>query len=172
MKMIEANISNISPSTHDGGQLLVDFPTRCRTERRNKSVRFASHVSELSVRSTLTMISDKQELWYASRDIQEFRLERDQDAAALARTLLAPSAEDLKEGGLIVSKATGLERVVNPIERRRAQKTMILHRRAVISLQDKIQGDDDLRRLSESFSQASLARARTLAVHWVALDKK
>ena len=41
---------------------------------------------------------------------------RNSDAIALARTLLSPSAQDLKEGRIHVSQAIGLEKTVNPVE--------------------------------------------------------
>ena len=44
------------------------------------------------------------------------KLERKSDAIALARTLLSPTAEDLKEGGIHVSQAIGLDKAVNPIQ--------------------------------------------------------
>jgi hypothetical protein len=62
------------------------------------------------------MISDKRELWYSRRDVDGMKLERNSDAIALARTLLFPTAEDLKEGGIHVSQAIGLDNAVNPIE--------------------------------------------------------
>jgi hypothetical protein len=62
------------------------------------------------------MISDKQELWYSKRDLDEMKIERNSDAISLARTLLFPTAEDLKGGGVHVSQAIGLEKAVNPIE--------------------------------------------------------
>jgi hypothetical protein len=103
--------SNHSPSTL-GDQLLVDFPTR----RRRPTVRFDPQVTVHPIRSTLTMIFDKRELWYSGRDVDDMKLERNSDAIALARTLLSPSAEDLKEGGIHVSQANGLDNAVNPIE--------------------------------------------------------
>jgi hypothetical protein len=50
------------------------------------------------------------------------------------------------------------------------QKSMILHQRAVVSLQDDVQNEDELRRVSLCFSLASLTRAHVIAVHWVAMD--
>jgi hypothetical protein len=47
---------------------------------------------------------------------------------------------------------------------------MILQRHAVIHLQDEVQDEDKLRRISERLSRASSVRARTLAVHWVVMD--
>jgi len=60
------------------------------------------------------MIFDKRELWYSERNVEEMKLERDADAITLARTLLSPSAEDLREGGVHVSQVIGLEKAVNP----------------------------------------------------------
>jgi hypothetical protein len=94
------------------GKLLVDFPT-CR-----RTLRFAPQAAVFPVRSTLTMISDKRELWYSKREVEQMKLERDADAITLARTLLSASAEDLKEGGVHVSQAIGLERKVNPTQAR------------------------------------------------------
>jgi hypothetical protein len=68
------------------------------------------------IRSTLTMISAEQELWYSKRDVDVMKLERNSDAIALARALLSPTAEDLEEGGIHVSQAIGLDKAVNPIE--------------------------------------------------------
>ena len=62
------------------------------------------------------MISDKRELWYSRRDVDEMKIERNSDAISLARTLLSPTAEDLKEGGIHVSQAIGLDKAVNPIQ--------------------------------------------------------
>jgi hypothetical protein len=93
------------------------------------------------------------------------RLEMKRDARALALTLLSPSAKDLEEG-IEVSEVIGLEKHVNPIQRRRVQNTAILQKRAVVSLQEDVQDEDELRRISESYSSASIMRARTLAKHW------
>ena len=62
------------------------------------------------------MISNKEELWYSKMDVKTMKLERKSDATTLARTLLAPSAEHLKEGDVHVSQAIGLEKLVNPIQ--------------------------------------------------------
>jgi hypothetical protein len=62
------------------------------------------------------MISDKREMWYSMHEEEEMKIERNSDAIALARTLLPPSAEDLHEGGVHVSQAIGLEKVINPIQ--------------------------------------------------------
>jgi len=68
------------------------------------------------------MISDKRELWYSERDVEQMKLERDTDAIILARTLLSPSAEDLQEVGVHVSQAIGLEKAVNPAQARGKSK--------------------------------------------------
>ena len=91
-------------------QFLVDFPTR-----RRSTVRFASTVKVLPIRSTLTMICHKDELWYSKRDEETMKIERKLDAIVLERTLLAPSAEDLTGGGVHVRQAVGLEKEVNHI---------------------------------------------------------
>ena len=103
--------NNHSPSALDG-QLLVDFPTR----RRRPTVRFDTRPTVYPIQSTLTMISDKRELWYSRHEEEEMKIERNTDAIALARTLLSPSAEDLHEGGIHVSQAIGLEKTANPVE--------------------------------------------------------
>ena len=93
------------------------------------------------------------------------RREMNSDACVLAQTLLSPSAKDLEEG-IDVGEVVGLEKLVNPFQRRRDQKTSLLQRRAVVSLQEVVQDDDELRRISESYSSGSIMRARTLAKHW------
>ena len=58
-------------------QLVVDFPTATRLR---PTVRFASSETEtvLPIRSTLTMIRHKDELWYSSRtDIATMRIQED-----------------------------------------------------------------------------------------------
>ena len=86
-------------------QLLVDFPTH-----RRPSVRFASTDTVHPIRSTLTMISHKEELWYSKSDEITMKTQMRIDAITLRRT----SAEDLKEegGGLHVSQMVGLEALV------------------------------------------------------------
>jgi predicted NUDIX family phosphoesterase len=44
---------------------------------------------------------------------------------------------------------------------------MILQKQTVVMLQDEVQDEDELRRISERFSHTSSERAHTLAVHWV-----
>eukprot|EP00985_Skeletonema_marinoi_P024066 scaffold16477_cov83-Skeletonema_marinoi.AAC.1 len=100
-----------SPPSALCDQLLVDFPTR-----RRPTVRFASSATVFPIHSTLTMISKQEELWYTKTDVKTMKLERKSDAIALARILLAPSAEHLKEGGVHVSQAIGLEKLLNPIQ--------------------------------------------------------
>jgi len=149
-------------------QLIVDFPIR---HRQKKEVRFASHATEQPIISVLTVCHDKQELWYSRDDITMMRLERDRDAHALAQTLMSPSETVLREGGIDISQAVGLEKSVNPIARRRACKNIILQKRAVLRLQGQVQDEDELRCVSEHFSQASSERAHTLAVQWMVLDR-
>ena len=149
-------------------QLIVDFPIR---HRQKKEVRFASHATEQPIISVLTVCHDKQELWYSRDDITMMRLERDRDAHALAQTLMSPSETVLREGGIDISQAVGLEKSVNPIARRRACKNIILQKRAVLRLQGQVQDEDELRCVSEHFSRASSERAHTLAVQWMVLDR-
>ena len=119
-QIININFSEVSIRTHSSDQniimttgaptdqydqLLVDFPTR-----RQPTVRFASTVEVLPIRSTLTMICHKEELWSTNRDFKTMKLQRRSDAIDLGRILLAPSAEDLMEGGVHVSQAVGLRR--------------------------------------------------------------
>ena len=153
-----------------GGGLIVDFPTNRHRRQEERQVRFASHPTVQPIHSVLAMCS-KQDLWYSGSDKHMMKLQMNRDAYELAQTLLSPSDKVLQEG-IDISQAVGLEKVVNPIERKRVQKTMFLQRRAVISRQDEVQDEDELRRISERFSRASSERARTLAVHWVELDKK
>ena len=90
-------------------QLVVGF-----SARRRPSVRFASSADTVfPVRSTLTMISSKHELWYSRRDVETMTLQMRLDATNLRRTLLT-SADDLEEEGFHVSQAVGLEKVINP----------------------------------------------------------
>ena len=151
---------------HNHDQLLVDFPARSRHRRQeHKQVHFASQSTVQHVTSVLTMCS-KHELWYSRSDEDKMRLIMKRDASELAHTLLSPSDKDLEEG-IDISQAVGLDKHVNPIQRRRTRKTIILQRHAVIHLQDEVQGEDELRRISERFSRTSSERAHTLAVHWV-----
>jgi hypothetical protein len=128
LKINFQNCSIMSPSNNHSpraldDQLLVDFPTR----RRRPTVRFVPQCTVFPIRYTLTMISDKQELWYLKRDVDEMKLERTSDAIALARTLLSPSDEDLKEGGIHVRQAIGLEKAANPIEAQSKLTTRVWH---------------------------------------------
>jgi len=93
------------------------------------------------------------------------------DAFDLVQKLLFPSAKDLEEG-ISISQAVGLDKHVNPIQRRRAQKAMILQKHAVVHLQDKVHDEDELRHMSERFSGTSSVRARILAVHWMVMDDR
>ena len=158
--------TNIDDLHQSHNQLLVDFPARSRHRcQEQKQVRFASHITVQPITSVLAVCS-KQELWYSRGSVDMMRLEMKRDASALARTLLSPSAKDLEEG-IDMSQAVGLENNVNPFEIRRVQKTKILQWRAVVILQDEVQDEDELRRISERFSRTSFERAHTLAVHWV-----
>ena len=109
-------MSNDAPPTTSSDlrdQLLVDFPSR-----RQPTVSFSPTATVFPIRSTLTMIRHKEDLWYSQKDVDTMKLERTFDAIAitLRRKLLAPSAEDLREGGLHVSQAVGLEKLINPIQ--------------------------------------------------------
>ena len=96
-----------------GDQLLVDFPTR-----RRPTVRFASSATVQPVRSTLTMICHREELWYSKRDEAAMKTQMRLDAITLRRTLLASSsAEDIIMGGAVhVSQVAGLEKALDPTE--------------------------------------------------------
>ena len=89
--------------------LLVDFPAR-----RRSSVSFASTDTVHPIRSTLTMISHNEELWYSKSDEIAMKTQMRIDAITLRRS----SVEDLKEGGgLHVSQMVGLEAlVVGPVQ--------------------------------------------------------
>eukprot|EP00986_Skeletonema_menzelii_P002812 scaffold819_cov146-Skeletonema_menzelii.AAC.1 len=82
------------------GQLIVDFPTA--SLQPTATVRFASSPTVIPIRSTLTMIRDKDELWYSKTEEETMRIQRTLDAATttIRRTLLEPSAEDLEDGGV------------------------------------------------------------------------
>jgi hypothetical protein len=43
-----------------------------------------------------------------------------------------------------MSQAVGLGKHVNPIQRRRTERTMILQKQAVVILQDEVQDEDEL----------------------------
>jgi hypothetical protein len=97
-----ATTNNTKPNIDDQhcrhNQLLVDFPARSRHRcHEHKQVRFASHITVQPITSVLAMCS-KQELWYSQRDVTMMRRTMKRDAAALAQTLLSPSAKDLEEG--------------------------------------------------------------------------
>ena len=92
-------------------QLLVDFPTR-----RRPSVRFAPSATVQPVRSTLTMICHKEELWYSKRDEAAMKVQRKIDVITLRRAILAHSAEDIKGGAVHVSQVAGLEEALDPTE--------------------------------------------------------
>jgi hypothetical protein len=99
---------------HNHNQLLVDFPARSRHRRQeHRQVRFASHITVQPITSVLAVCS-KQELWYSTNDVTTMRRMMKRDAAALAQTLLSPSAKDL-EADIDMSQAVGLDKHVNPI---------------------------------------------------------
>jgi len=101
--------------------------------------------------------------------VDEMKIERNSDAISLARTLLSPTAEDLKGEGVHVSQAIGLEKAVNPIEAKRRGRIVQLHRMAVIRLQEVID-DDELCHLSQRLSSRCFERAHTLAKAWIVMD--
>ena len=98
-------------------QLIVDFPTAASL-RPTPTVRFASGPTVLPIRSALAMNPQQDELWYSRTDIATMRIQRRSDAATLRRTLLAPPAEVLENGGVHVSQAVGLEDALNLTEAR------------------------------------------------------
>eukprot|EP00984_Skeletonema_dohrnii_P026201 scaffold15512_cov90-Skeletonema_dohrnii-CCMP3373.AAC.2 len=153
-----------SPPSALCDQLLVDFPTR-----RRPTVRFASSATVFPIHSTLNMISNQEELWYTKRDVQTMKHERKSDAIALARILLAPSAEHLKEGGVHVSQAIGLEKLVNPIQAKKDRRVVLNHRMTVLRLQE-VMDDDEICHISQRLSSRGSARAHTLAKAWLILD--
>ena len=154
------------------GELVVDFPIPTRPRRHeDRQVRFASYPTVKPIASVLTLCS-KQELWYSSVEIGMMKLQRNSDANALARALLFPSGKTLQEG-IDASQVVGLDNMVSPIAQSKLLRTRALHRRAITRYQDDVQDDEDeLRRISETFSRPMSDRAHSLAVHWVALDKK
>ena len=93
------------------------------------------------------------------------------DANALARALLFPSDKTLQEG-IDASQAVGLDKVVSPITQSKLLRTRALHRPAITRYEHHVQDENELRGISETFSHPMSDRDHTLAVHWVALDKK
>lgn len=167
--------SHISPTSikhmmnnNSQATLIVDFPARRHRRREDRQVRFASQCQVQPVHSVLGRCS-KQELWYSRSDVKAMRLERDTDAYALAQMLRSPTDETLREG-IDISQVVGLDKLVDPFLQRRIQETMIRQRSIVVRLQEEVQDEDDLRRISEVYSRASSVRAHTLAKGWVALD--
>ena len=158
-----------SDPTDNTGELIVNFPTRGR-RHEDRQVRFASYSTVKSIASVLTVCS-KQELWYSSNDIEMMKLQRNRDANALAQALLFPSDKTLQEG-IDASQVIGLDKVVSLITQSKLTRTRGLHRLAITRYQDDVQDEDELRRISETFSRPMSDRAHTLAVHWLALDKK
>ena len=92
--------------------LLVNFPNR---RRPKATVRFDS-ITVHPVRSTLTMIGHKEELWYSRRDEAAMKRQRRLDATNLRRTLLTSTAGDLDDGGVHGSQVAGLEKAVDPAQ--------------------------------------------------------
>lgn len=93
-------------------QLLVDFPAR----RPTTTVRFDSRPTVYPVRSTLTMIRHKEELWYSKWDVLTMRTQMRLDAATLRRSLLAHSTEDHQVEDVHVSQVVGLEKALDPTQ--------------------------------------------------------
>ena len=129
-----------SDPTTETGELIVDFPTRPR-RHEDRQVRFAPYSTVKHIPSVLTVCS-KQELWYSSVEIGIMKLQRNRDANALTRALLFPSDKTLQEG-IDASQAVGLDNMVSPIERKKALRTRVLHRRAIIRYQDDVQDEDE-----------------------------
>ena len=99
-------------------QLIVDFPTAASL-RPTPTVRFASSPTVLPIRSALAMNPQQDELWYSRTDIATMRQQMISDAATLRRTLLVPPAAILENGGVHVSQAVGLEKILlDPTEAR------------------------------------------------------
>ena len=103
---------------HPLDQLIVDFPTAASL-RPTPTVRFASSPTVIPIRSALATNRQKDELWYSRTDGVAMRQQLRSDAITLRRTLLAPSsAEVLENGGVHVSQAVGLEKILDPTEAR------------------------------------------------------
>ena len=153
------------PADTGTGELIVGFPTTSRRRQDDRQVRFSSYSTMKVVASVLTVCS-KQELWYSSDDIDMMERQMNRDANALARALLFPSDKDLQEG-IDASQAVGLEKkMVNLIEKNTLETRIILHRRTITRNQDDVQDEDELRRISETFSRPMSDRAHALAKHW------
>ena len=151
-------------------QLIVDFPARRYRRQEDRHVRFASHHNVRHIPQVRDVCS-KRELWYSDADKTMMKRKMYRDAYDLAQKLLSPSDKVLQEG-IDMSQVVGLDKLVNPIERKRVQNNLVLQRHALICYQDDVQDEDELRRISESFSRASSDKARTLALYWVKLDKE
>ena len=153
---------------HRSNQLIVNFPASRHRCQEEKQVRFAS-VAEVKLVHSVRHMCSKQELWYSSGDVMSMRFEMKRDAYVLAQTLRSPSDKVLR-GGIDISQAVGLDKLVDPFLGRKIQETTILQRRTVVRLQEQVLDEDELRRVSERFSRESSVRAHTLAKGWVALD--
>jgi hypothetical protein len=158
--------------TDDTGELIVDFPPTHQRRQEDRQVRFTAYPTVKPIASVLTFCS-KQELWYSSEDRIMMGRQMKRDANALARALLFPSDKTLQDQeGIDASQAVGLDKVVSPIAQSKILRTRALHRRAITRYQDDVRDEDELRRISETFSRPMSDRAHTLALHWVALDDK
>ena len=93
-------------------------PAPCRLpHRRRPSVRFAPSATVHPVRSTLTMICHKEELWYTKRDYEMTKMQMRLDVITQRRAILASSsAEDIEGGAVHVSQVAGLEKELDPTE--------------------------------------------------------
>ena len=80
------------------------------------------------------------------------KLQMKRDANALAQALLSPSDKNLQDG-IDASQMVGLDKVVSPIAQSQLLRTRVLHRRAITRYQDDVQDEDELRRISETFSR-------------------
>jgi hypothetical protein len=107
-----------APPSDPLDQLIVDFPTA--SLRPTPTVRFASSPTVLPIRSASATITQQDDLWYSRTDRATMRQQMRSDAATLRRTLLTPPpAEVLENGGVHVSQAVGLEKILlDPTEAR------------------------------------------------------
>ena len=102
---------------HPLDQLIVDFPT-ANSLRPTPTVRFASSPTVIPIRSASATITQQDDLWYSRTDIATMRQQMRSDAATLRRILLSPPTEILENGGVHVSQAVGLEKILDPTEAR------------------------------------------------------
>ena len=99
-------------------QLIVDFPNAASI-RPTPTVGFASSPTVLPIRSASATITQQDDLWYSRIDRVTMRQQMRSDAATLRRILLSPPTEILENGGVHVSQAVGLEKILlDPTEAR------------------------------------------------------